>query len=90
MRVCQTRRVDAKRCSGGQVESFVEVLREVEGHVRDLGMDAGPLEIFRHLYVHELTENIRIINKCRTSKWVKKNNTYIFYIIIIDYRGGGL
>ena len=53
--------MDVKRCSGGQVEPFVEVLRKVEGHVRDLGMDAGPLEIFRHLSVNELKGHIRFI-----------------------------
>ena len=78
--VCRTRSVDVKRCSGGQVEPFVEVLCEVEGHVRDLGMDAGPLEIFRHLSVNELKGHIRFIANLMLMGW-KKQNIYFFLII---------
>ena len=76
--VCQTRSVDVKRCSGGQVEPFVEVLRQVEGHVRDLGMDAGPLEIFRHLCVNELKGHIRFIANL-TYMLMGEKQEYIFF-----------
>ena len=42
----------------GHVEPLVEVLREVEGGVRQLGRDPGSLEVLRHLHRGEVGQKM--------------------------------